>query len=111
MSKKCYVQQTINGVGKPKAPVFEARPQDVVAVEGANVVLECAANGFPAPTIQWLKDQKVIGVDGHARFRRIGQGSLLIQNLQGDDSGHFTCRATNSQDSADSSAYVSTHGN
>lgn len=38
------------------APVFIAQPLQQTAVEGSDVTLECAANGYPKPTILWLKD-------------------------------------------------------
>lgn len=37
-------------------PVFIAQPLQQTAVEGSDVTLECAANGYPKPTILWLKD-------------------------------------------------------
>lgn len=43
-----------------KRPEFEIRPQGVVVNEGGSIVLECAANGYPSPQIQWLKDQKLL---------------------------------------------------
>lgn len=38
------------------APEFIATPRSTVATEGANITLDCAANGNPRPTITWLKD-------------------------------------------------------
>lgn len=38
------------------APVFIAKPTREVVVEGQEVSLDCAANGYPKPSIKWLKD-------------------------------------------------------
>lgn len=38
------------------APVFVAQPLQQTVIEGSDVTLECAANGYPKPTILWLKD-------------------------------------------------------
>ena len=52
----CVFAATYQGV----APHFIMQPKDLVAVEGAGVVLYCGANGRgregQPPTITWLKD-------------------------------------------------------
>lgn len=37
-------------------PVFIAKPLQQIAIEESTVTLECAANGYPKPSILWLKD-------------------------------------------------------
>lgn len=93
----------------PKQPDFEAKPQSVVVVEGSSATLECSANGHPHPKIQWLKNQKFLDLTLNPRFKVVGQGSLVISNVQAGDEGQFTCRAMNSEDSSDSSATVVVH--
>ena len=39
-----------------------------------------------------------------------GQGSLRIDALSPEDSGAYTCRATNKEDSIDAVAMLSVHG-
>ena len=41
-------------------PVFIARPKSVVVRVGGNTTLDCAANGYPEPTVVWLKDGATI---------------------------------------------------
>lgn len=37
-------------------PVFIAKPLQQITIEESTVTLECAANGYPKPSILWLKD-------------------------------------------------------
>lgn len=43
-------------------PIFIAKPLQQVIIEGSTVTLECAANGYPKPSILWLKDGVAIDV-------------------------------------------------
>jgi len=38
------------------------------------------------------------------RFRVVGQGTLVVEKLRVTDAGHYTCRATNSEDTTDATA-------
>lgn len=42
------------------APHFITKPKGKVAIEDETVTLECAANGYPQPSITWLKDGTTI---------------------------------------------------
>ena len=46
-----------------------------------------------------------------SRYRKVGQGSLEIQNIVQSDKGSYTCRATNIEDSVDADAALSVQGN
>ena len=45
-----------------------------------------------------------------SRFSIVGHGSLRIDALNPQDSGTYTCRATNEEDSIDAVAMLSVHG-
>ena len=45
-----------------------------------------------------------------SRFSIIGQGSLRIDNVQKEDSGVFTCRASNMEDAMDAEASLRVQG-
>jgi len=47
------------------APVFIAQPLQQIVTEGSNVTLECAANGYPKPSIFWLKDGVALDLTSH----------------------------------------------
>ena len=44
----------------PTSPQFIARPMSRVVTAGHNLTFDCAANGYPDPSITWLKDGATI---------------------------------------------------
>ncbi|VDK49439.1 unnamed protein product [Anisakis simplex] len=95
-----------NNVGNEfSEPSFALEPRGEVLDEGDSIVLECLANGWPKPDVRWLKGSQAISADGD-RIRRLGTSSLLILKASPNDAGVYTCRASNTQDSADSSATI-----
>ncbi|XP_011334023.1 neogenin isoform X5 [Ooceraea biroi] len=88
------------------APVFIAQPlQQVVAVVGSDVTLECAANGYPKPTILWLKDGVALDLTSFdSRYREVAASSLVIMNVRESDHGSYQCRAENEVESLDAVA-------
>ncbi|KAH0951900.1 hypothetical protein HN011_002148 [Eciton burchellii] len=88
------------------APVFIAQPlQQVVAVVGSDVTLECAANGYPKPTILWLKDGVALDLTSFdSRYRKVAASSLMITNIRESDHGSYQCRAENEVESLDAVA-------
>lgn len=49
-------------------PVLKVRPTNATVYEGESVMLDCAANGDPLPTIQWDKNH-VTGSFDMQRFQ------------------------------------------
>ncbi|CAN7980888.1 unnamed protein product, partial [Ixodes pacificus] len=89
------------------APIFVAAPRNIVVVKGTNMTLDCAANGNPRPNLTWLKDGVTIDMSLlDSRFRKVGVGSLQIENIQEADEGTYMCRAENHEDSVDASATI-----
>ncbi|XP_043678151.1 neogenin isoform X6 [Vespula pensylvanica] len=88
-------------------PIFIAQPSQQVAVEGSTVTLECAANGYPKPTIFWLKDGVSIDLGSFdSRYRKIAASSLMITDLKEADHGSYQCRAENEVETLDSVAEI-----
>ncbi|XP_012139642.1 neogenin protein frazzled isoform X2 [Megachile rotundata] len=86
-------------------PVFIAKPLQQVAIEGSTVTLECAANGYPKPSILWLKDGVAIDLAPlNSRYSRIAASSLVINNVQEIDDGSYQCRAENEVETLDAAA-------
>uniref|UniRef100_A0A1I7ZQQ0 Down syndrome cell adhesion molecule-like protein Dscam2 n=1 Tax=Steinernema glaseri TaxID=37863 RepID=A0A1I7ZQQ0_9BILA len=94
-------EDTRMAVSEP--PRFVIEPQSRVVVEGQAVILECVANGWPKTNVKWLKDSSTVEL-GSDRIRKAGSSSLLILNVNLSDSGVYTCRASNGEESVDSSA-------
>ncbi|XP_045461534.1 neogenin isoform X4 [Harmonia axyridis] len=90
------------------APNFIAKPHREVVIEGQEVSLDCAANGYPKPSIKWLKDGVTIDMnDLDSRYSLVGTtSSLRITNIQESDTGTYQCRAHNKEDSDDASATI-----
>ncbi|XP_057669048.1 neogenin isoform X2 [Diorhabda carinulata] len=90
------------------APNFIAKPLPGTYVEGQNVSLDCAANGYPVPTIIWLKGGYPIDMnDLDSRFKLVGTtNSLRIIRIQEEDGGTYQCRAKNQEDIVDASALI-----
>ncbi|XP_072749484.1 neogenin isoform X4 [Anoplolepis gracilipes] len=87
------------------APVFIAQPLQQIAVEGSDVTLECAANGYPKPTILWLKDGAALDLTSfESRYRKVAASSLMITTVRESDHGSYQCRAENEVESLDAVA-------
>ncbi|XP_041473856.1 protein sidekick-2-like [Lytechinus variegatus] len=109
--------QAINDVGEQIAdtwlhvqeiaPEITLAPNDTTILEGETTYLECAAEGAPNPVIHWEKDgQLVLSSTFQLNNRYILQtfGNLLLQQAVKEDSGEYTCVATNTLDSDNASA-------
>lgn len=122
------------------APVFIAQPLQQTAVEGSDVTLECAANGYPKPTILWLKDGVALDLTPSfdsryititlnindiinlnimcvftrdiffSRYRKVAASSLMITTVKESDHGSYQCRAENEVESLDAVAELIIQG-
>ncbi|KRZ37952.1 Neogenin -like protein [Trichinella pseudospiralis] len=81
---------------------FEAKPISHTVAVGSSADLTCVVNGHPKAKVIWLKDQKELSLN--SRRRIIGESSLLISDANVADSGTYTCRASNSLETVESSA-------
>ena len=83
-------------------PIINKR-WDVMPVEGANVTLECEAEGVPKPDVSWyLDDGQIYPSD---RFD-VDNDRLVIYDVEGSDSGEWKCIAENEVGSAEESEQI-----
>ncbi|XP_026645393.1 hemicentin-1 [Microtus ochrogaster] len=62
--------------------------------ENSQVVLPCVADGIPTPAIHWGKDSvRIANLLGKSTTRP--DGDLILENVVLEDSGTYTCVATN----------------
>ncbi|XP_062506265.1 roundabout homolog 1-like isoform X1 [Corticium candelabrum] len=70
---------------------FVVVPPSVVTVEqGKRVKLECAATGYPSPTITWSRVDEVL-----ESSKVSANGSLIIESAKKGDNGQYMCTAKN----------------
>ncbi|XP_022102574.1 peroxidasin homolog isoform X3 [Acanthaster planci] len=82
-----------------RRPHFVVEPSDVDAVEGNNVYFSCRAMGDPEPEIVWLHNSVEIPAATlnavGSKYSILNDGTLMIQNANGDDEGEYECMARN----------------
>ena len=87
-------------------PKFLQEPQDVVAVEGQDILVPCVVEGFPDPVVKWRREpgqsETSAGSDpgdaflaGMAVNQQFPNGSLLLTLATKAMEGAYTCTATN----------------
>lgn len=85
--------------------VFITTPRLQVVEQGDEFLLECLVASLIRPQVRWLKDSRQIIVDG-VRIRRVGVSSILVSRASIEDTGLYTCRASNNDDSIDRAVSV-----
>ncbi|NXQ54558.1 MYPN protein, partial [Anthoscopus minutus] len=92
--------------GRPiiAAPVFTKMLQDISASEGQLVVFECRVKGAPSPKVEWYREGTLIEDSPDFRILQKKPRSmaepeeictLVIAEVFSEDSGTFTCTASN----------------
>ncbi|XP_017279809.1 myopalladin isoform X2 [Kryptolebias marmoratus] len=116
-------QISSQGLSRPSimaAPVFTKNLQDLTAAEGQLVVLEGRVRGVPSPRVEWYRDGKLL--EDSPEFRILQKKprspaeseeicTLVIAEVFPEDSGRFTCTASNSYGTVSSTAALKVKGN
>lgn len=76
---------------------------------GESVTLECSATGHPPPRITWTRGDRT-PVPADPRVSITPSGGLYIQNVEREDSGEYTCFASNTVDSIHATAFIIVQG-
>uniref|UniRef100_A0A8C1AVK1 Ig-like domain-containing protein n=1 Tax=Cyprinus carpio carpio TaxID=630221 RepID=A0A8C1AVK1_CYPCA len=119
----CFYFQNLNGSSsylqnfdvRPimAAPVFTKNLQDILAVESQLVVLECRVKGIPSPKVDWYREGTLIEDSPDFRVlqkkpRSMAESeeicTLVIAEVFPEDSGTFTCTASNKYGTISSTA-------
>lgn len=79
--------------------------------EGELVTLECQISGHPAPVIMWFREDYKIetSIDFQISYEN-GLAQLVIREAFAEDSGRFTCTATNEAGTVSTSCYLLVQG-
>ncbi|KAF5296174.1 hypothetical protein FQA39_LY12628 [Lamprigera yunnana] len=84
---------TIDVVVAPKFTVLSRNPTE--AIEGFSVMLDCAAEGDPKPTIHWDKNLQMNDFN-RSRFQVLENGTLFIREVHREDENNYGCTAGSS---------------
>ena len=117
MNSAAKVNQTAELLVRvPPQWVFE--PQNVSTLLGSPLIVNCKADGFPPPSVNWLRSRGrsannyqplIAGLDG--RLTILPNDTLWTASAEPQDEGHYLCRANNSIGSGLSKViYVSVNG-
>ncbi|XP_053565707.1 peroxidasin homolog isoform X2 [Bombina bombina] len=96
---------TLRYYGTPARPSFVIQPQNTEVLLGESVTLECSAAGQPQPRITWTRGDRT-PLPNDSRINITPSGGLYIQDVTQEDSGEYTCFATNSVDTIHSTGYI-----
>ncbi|KAM4693347.1 peroxidasin homolog isoform 2-T2 [Discoglossus pictus] len=96
---------TLRYYGTPARPSFVIQPQNTEVLLGESVTLECSAAGQPQPRITWTRGDRT-PLPSDPRITITPSGGLYIQDVRQEDSGEYTCFATNSVDTIHSTGYI-----
>ncbi|XP_067858731.1 myopalladin isoform X2 [Heptranchias perlo] len=111
--------QGLDGLPLMAAPVFTKPLQDVTALEGQLVVLECRMKGVPFPKMEWYREETLIEDSPDFRILQKKPRSmsdseeictLVIAEAFPEDSGTFTCTASNKYGTMSSTALLTVRG-
>ncbi|XP_035384811.1 hemicentin-1 isoform X2 [Electrophorus electricus] len=83
-------------------------PDEVTVLVNNNALLECHADGSPAPNISWLKDSQPLHPNGTHTLLSSGR-TLQILNAQVTDTGRYACVADNVAGSAEKYFNLNVH--
>lgn len=85
--------------------------ENTTVTEGQSVALECHIGAQPAPVIMWFREDYRIesSSDFHISYED-GLAQLLIREAFAEDSGRFTCTATNEAGTVSTSCYLLVRG-
>ncbi|XP_068126997.1 brother of CDO isoform X2 [Hyperolius riggenbachi] len=72
--------------------IYPPMTQTIIVTKGQSLFLECVASGMPPPRITWAKDGTDVIGQNKTRFLL---SNLLIESTSEEDSGTYTCTASN----------------
>ncbi|XP_059334168.1 hemicentin-1 [Ammospiza nelsoni] len=75
-------------------PRIRSMDTQYAVTESSQAVLSCVAEGIPAPTINWRKDNMLLK-DTVGKYQTVPGGDLILDSVVPEDSGSYTCIATN----------------
>uniref|UniRef100_A0A7N5KC64 Ig-like domain-containing protein n=1 Tax=Ailuropoda melanoleuca TaxID=9646 RepID=A0A7N5KC64_AILME len=104
ISHVCLSSLLVPRTDRDIAPFFTKPLRNVGSVVNSTCRLDCRVAGSLPMRVSWFKDGREIAASDKYRIAFVeGTASLEISRVDMNDAGNFTCRATNSVGSKDSS--------
>ncbi|XP_019587008.2 palladin isoform X2 [Rhinolophus sinicus] len=104
--------QPQNALHFPSAPRFIQKLRSQEVAEGSRVYLECRVTGNPTPRVRWFCEGKELHNTPDIQIHCEGEDlhTLVIAEAFEDDTGRYTCLATNPSGSETTSAEIFIEG-
>ncbi|XP_053352357.1 myosin light chain kinase, smooth muscle isoform X1 [Clarias gariepinus] len=80
-----------------EAPTFTLPPRNARVCQGGTARLEGKVRGSPEPQVCWFRNGKAVIAGGRFSMEQSARGtfSLVVEGVQEDDAGRYTCEALN----------------
>ncbi|KAF4518527.1 hypothetical protein B566_EDAN004271 [Ephemera danica] len=88
---------------KSVPPRFISPLNGRIVDQGSDVLLEGIVDGFPIPTVTWMKNGQEVPSSCETTFEH-GKTTLQLHDVNVNDAGRYTCRAENEAGTASSTA-------
>ena len=78
-------------------PAFQASPASSSAALGSSVTLQCTADGYPAPSIEWVHFGRILRENDEVEEERVNAtvtSTLTVVDIQTESYGEYSCRAS-----------------
>ncbi|XP_071495752.1 uncharacterized protein [Diadema antillarum] len=96
LQSRFYAQPDVPVFGAATAPRFQNRLQDITVLEGEPIELSIRVTGQPTPRISWYKDDQPLADKPQYEMSFVESVARLdIREAFLEDSGRYTCKATN----------------
>uniref|UniRef100_A0A8D2LZ48 L1 cell adhesion molecule n=1 Tax=Varanus komodoensis TaxID=61221 RepID=A0A8D2LZ48_VARKO len=94
-----------------RLPAEILTPDELVysVVENQTAILQCMAFGAPRPTVKWFMEDMYPALDDERIFM-FTNGTLVLDQVQREDAGNFTCMAANDQNNVSITARLIVKG-
>ncbi|XP_042222331.1 protogenin B-like isoform X2 [Homarus americanus] len=96
------------------SPLFLSPKEPLRVIQGENAIIECLATSVPLPTISWQRKLNVSQIEGWEDIKNgtkgitvIGQGTLVLSNVQNTSAGRYTCTAKTVNPATESETIIS----
>uniref|UniRef100_A0AAG5DF48 Muscle M-line assembly protein unc-89 n=1 Tax=Anopheles atroparvus TaxID=41427 RepID=A0AAG5DF48_ANOAO len=87
---------------EPTPPSFMKKINDLTLLEGMKAKFTVCVDGFPMPTVEWIRDGRRLVPSEKYRIEaeKNGLARLIVDDVQEEDLGRYSCKAVNNMGEA-----------